>query len=132
MPRKIPKDWDVIRAIEYVLKRRKFVTSNESLCYLTQKRLKEIDGDYVVSPSRVRKIALEIPEIRVRTKTKKTKNVKRLKKCPVCKSKTKMVFRKDLSGQRKHIGYRCDSCGFRTNLKSLIPMKYTFIWKNKK
>ena len=131
MPYKIPDDWTVIRAIEYNLKRRKFVLSNEEMAYLVQKRLKNLDKDYVVSPARVRKIALMIPEVKIKTKTKKGRKVKRLKKCPVCNENTKMVFRKNLSGHRRHIGYKCMNCGFKSDLKSLVPMRYNFIWKNK-
>jgi predicted RNA-binding Zn-ribbon protein involved in translation (DUF1610 family) len=131
MSYKIPKDWDIIRAIEYVLKRRKFATSNEELTFFVTKRLKNFDADFVVSPKRVKKIALRIPEVKITTKTRRTKKRKKLTKCPVCKTKIKWIFRKNLKGQRTHTGYRCSKCGFKTDKNSLTPMKYTFVWKSR-
>ena len=92
--------------------------------------MKKLDPDYVVSSKRVKTIALRIPEVKVKTKTRKSKK-KKITKCPVCKNKINWIFRKNLKGQRMHTGYRCTKCGLRTDKNSLMPRKYTFVWKSR-
>jgi len=55
---------------------------------------------------------------------------KKLTECPACATKIKKILRKNLSGQTIHIGYKCDNCGFTSNLTSMTPMKYLFVWKD--
>jgi predicted RNA-binding Zn-ribbon protein involved in translation (DUF1610 family) len=131
MSYRIPTDWDIIRAIEHVLKRRGFVNSNEELCYLALRRLKRSDKDFVVSPERVRRVAMGIPEVEIKVKTKSMGNRKKLKECPVCGNNVKRTFRKNLSGRRVHTGYKCSKCDFRCGLDSTVPMKYRFVWKDR-
>ncbi|OGI16116.1 hypothetical protein A3K63_02505 [Candidatus Micrarchaeota archaeon RBG_16_49_10] len=130
MPYKIPKDWDVIRAIEHVLKQRGFVTSGEELGYLVLRRLKEVNSGFVATPDRVRRVAITIPEVEIRVKTRHS-DAKKLKGCPVCGWKITKAYRRNLGGQRVHTGYRCEKCGFRTNRETLAPGKYLFLWKKK-
>ncbi len=129
VPRKIPKQDFVVQVIIQVLKNRKFVETQEDLCFHVLKKLKKYDADFVLSPQRVKILALKIPGIEIKAKTKRMPKMIKLTKCPVCGKRIKKIFGKNLLNKKIHVGYVCRNCGYTADLEALMPMKYIFIWK---
>jgi predicted Zn-ribbon and HTH transcriptional regulator len=127
--RKIPPKEIVANAIKKVLSSRKIVESQEELALLVGKELKKINKDYVVRPTRVKRIALEIREIEVKAKTRKSIGLQKIDKCPICGSEVKEMKIKNLLGKEIVVGYRCSKCGYESDLEAFLPMKYIFVWK---
>jgi len=71
MDKKIPSKPKLNDIVKQVLSSHLKINSQEELSRLVLKRLKRENKDYVASPVRVKRIALDIPEIEVKAKTKK-------------------------------------------------------------
>ncbi|MDT7859033.1 MAG: hypothetical protein RQ930_03290 [Candidatus Aenigmarchaeota archaeon] len=127
--RKIPPKEIVANVIKKVLSSRKIVESQEELALLVERELKKINKDYVVRPTRVKRIALEIQEIEVKAKTRKSVGLQKIDKCPICGSEVKEMKVKNLLGKEIVVGYRCSKCGYESDLEAFLPMKYIFVWK---
>jgi transposase-like protein len=127
--RKIPPKEIVANTIKKVLSSRKIVESQEELALLVEKELKKINKDYVVRPTRVKRIALEIQEIEVKAKTRKSISLQKIDKCPICGSEVKEMKVKNLLGKEIVVGYKCSKCGYESDLEAFLPMKYIFVWK---
>jgi len=130
--RKIPRADLVIHEIKEVMKKRKIVQSQEDLSYFVLQKLKKIDSDYVISPQRVKRLLIKIPNTEIKAKTKKIPKMTKLETCPICKKKVDKIYGKNLINKKIQIGYICKRCGFTTDLESFMPMKFRFIMKNKK
>jgi len=129
MDRKIPSKDAVANAIKKILSSRKVVESQEELASLVEKELKKINKDYVIGATRVKRIALEIPEIEIKAKTKKSISLQKIEKCPICGSEVNEIKVKNLLGKDIVIGYKCSKCGYESDLEAFLPMKYIFVWK---
>ena len=129
--RKLPSEDFIKEAIRKIMEERVKVDTQEKLCYLVLKELKNYDPSFVLSPRRVKNIALEIPEIEVKVKTKRMPKMEKVDKCPVCGSKVKPFYGKNLVNEDVLLGYRCVKCGYVSDLDSFVPMKYEFLWKPK-
>jgi transposase-like protein len=127
--RKIPPKEIVVDTIKKVLSSRKIVESQEELASLVEKELKKINKDYVVRPTRVKRVALEIQEIEVKAKTRKSIGLQKIDKCPICGSEVKEMKVKNLLGKEIVVGYKCSKCGYESDLEAFLPMKYIFVWK---
>jgi len=120
----------LIEEIKYILSTRFKVESQHELTGLILKRLKKEDKSYTLSPTRVKRVALDIPEIEVKAKTKKNVKLQKITVCPVCESKIEPLKVKNLMKKDIIIGYRCTKCGYESDLEAFMPMKYIFIWKS--
>ncbi len=129
--RKIPNKDRVIAEIRQVFTRRPKVESQEELCRLVLKRLRKEDKNYTLSPIRVKRIALLIPEVEVKAKTKKTVKLQKISKCPICSSAIKPLEIKNLLNRKITIGYRCTKCAYESDLEAFMPMKYIFLVKKR-
>ena len=127
--KKIPSKGKVSEAIKNILITHLKVESQEELAQHTLRLLKKEDKDYTLSPIRAKRIALVIPEIEVKAKTKKTVKLQDIKNCPVCESGIKPLTVKNLLNKYIAIGYRCVSCGYESDLEAFMPMKYSMFWK---
>ena len=127
--RKIPSKERVIELIKDVLRRRLKVESQEELCELVLRRLKKENKDYTLSPMRVKRIALLIPEVEVKAKTKKAVRLQKINSCPICDSPIEEIRVKNLLNKDIVIGYRCTKCGYESDLEAFMPMKYEFLWR---
>ena len=127
--RKIPSEEKVAKIIKSVVKSRLRVESQEELARLVLKQLKKENKSYTLSPSRAKRIALGIPIIEVRAKTKRKVGLRKIESCPVCDSKLKPIKVKNLLNQWITVGYKCTKCGYQSDLESFIPMKYLFVLK---
>ena len=129
MERKIPKKQKVLATIKKVLKRHLKVESQDRLAELVLRELRKEDKNYTLTPTRVKRIALEIPEIEVKAKTKKSINLQKIEKCPICESEIVERKIKNLVGKEIIVGYKCTKCGYESDLEAFMPMKYEFVWK---
>lgn len=127
--RKKPKKDRVIEEIRQVLGRRLKVDTQEELCRLVLKRLRKENKNYTLSPIRAKRIALLIPEVEVKAKTKKTIKLQKISKCPICDSAIKPLKVKNLLNKKITIGYRCTRCAYESDLEAFMPMKYIFLIK---
>jgi len=126
---KIPKEDFVYQIVRAIVRKRGFIETQRDLGECVQKRLKQFNEEFVISPTRCREIAVEIPNVQVKTKTRKSSRKEILKKCPVCESRLDKIYGTNLKGKKVHMGYECHNCGFSSDLTSTTPMKYTFIWR---
>jgi len=129
--KKIPKDEFIIQVLEEILRERLFVDTQERLCVLALQKLKNYNPDFVLSPQRIKNIALRLPDIEVKAKTKKVPKITKIEKCPVCKSMVKPFYGKNLANKKIILGYKCVKCEYMSDLDSFVPMKYVFLLKRK-
>lgn len=130
--RKIPSDEKVKEIIKKILKSRLRVESQEELSSLALKELQKEDKSFTLSPMRAKRIALQIPEIEVKARTKKTPKMQKIDKCPICEAKIEEIKVKNLLNRFIVVGYRCINCGYQSDLEAFMPMRYVFILKSAK
>ena len=128
--KKIPSKDKVTEAIKNILSTHFKVESQEELARHVTRLLKKENKDFTLSPIRAKRIALTIPEIEVKAKTKKTVKLQNIKNCPVCESDITPLIVKNLLNKDISIGYRCSSCRYESDLEAFMPMKYAFVWKS--
>ncbi|MEM5869944.1 MAG: hypothetical protein QXR09_02130 [Candidatus Aenigmatarchaeota archaeon] len=131
MKRKVAREDRIAEEIKQIVSKRLRVESQEELAELVLKNLRKEDKSYTLSPIRVKRIALKIPEIEVKAKTKKTLKLPKIDKCPICESNIEPVKIKNLLNREIIIGYKCSSCGYQSDLEAFMPMKYIFILKKR-
>ena len=129
MAKRVKKE-RIVEEVKQVLSKRFKVESQEDLCYLILRKLRKEDKEYALSPTRVKRIALTIPEVEIKAKTKKNVKLQKITSCPVCESKIVPLKVKNLLNKDIVIGYRCTKCGYESDLEAFMPMKYIFIWKS--
>jgi len=127
--KKIPSKDKVVEAINAILSTHMKLESQEELARHALRLLKKENKDYSLSPIRVKRIALGIPEIEIKAKTKKTVKLQNIKNCPVCESNIEPLTVKNLLNKNIAIGYRCTSCAYESDLEAFMPMKYSFVWR---
>ncbi len=129
MDRKIPPKQKVVEAIKKVMRERLKISSQEELARLALRVLRKENKEYTLTPTRAKRIALEIEEIEVKAKTRKSLNLVKIDKCPICESEIKEIKAKNLLNKEIVIGYKCTKCGYESDLEAFMPMKYIFILK---
>jgi len=130
MKKRVKKE-KVIEGIKQALSRRLKIESQEELCKLVLGILRKEYKNYSLTPQRVKRLALTIPGVEVKAKTKKMPKIKKIKECPVCGSKIVPLKGKNLLNKKILIGYKCVNCAYQCDLEAFMPMKYFFVWKVK-
>ena len=128
--KKIPSYDKVAGAIKNILSTHLKMESQEELARHALRLLKKEDKNYTLSPIRAKRVALNVPEIEVKAKTKKTVKLQDIDNCPVCESGIKPLIVKNLLNRDISIGYRCTNCRYESDLEAFMPMKYAFVWKS--
>ncbi|WP_455393093.1 hypothetical protein [[Eubacterium] cellulosolvens] len=127
MAHKIPKDEDVLTAIQRVILRYAAINSQKQLKKLVQQELSGLDPKYHVSAPRVRGLALKSKFIHCEIKYRVWPDHKtKLKRCPVCDSTVQRIRNKTLANEIVTIGYKCGNCPYSTDLPIKIPARYIF------
>lgn len=129
--KKIPSKDKLLEAVKKVLMTHLKIDTQEELARHALRILRKEDKNYTLSPLRAKRIALDIPEIEVKAKTKKTVSMEKIEKCPICDSDIKPIKVKNLLNRMIVIGYRCTECAYESDLEAFMPMKYLFVWKEK-
>ncbi len=127
--KKIPSKDKVSVVIKAVMDSRIKVESQQELARLVLNRLRREDKNFTLSPIRVKRIALKIPEVEVKAKTKKAIRLQRIDKCPICESSIEELKVKNLLNQFVTIGFRCTDCSYESDLEAFMPMKYEFVFR---
>ncbi|MBI2543522.1 MAG: hypothetical protein HYW24_05055 [Candidatus Aenigmarchaeota archaeon] len=132
MDKKIPSKAKLKEVVKRVLSSHLKVNSQEELARLVLARLKREDKNYVISPVRVKRVALEIHEVEIKAKTKKAVRLQKIDDCPICHSEIEPLEVKNLADKKVLIGYQCTGCAYQSDLEAFMPMKYAFLWKEAK
>ncbi|HLC39815.1 MAG TPA: hypothetical protein VJJ76_02945, partial [archaeon] len=103
--------------------------SQEELAGLVLRRLRKENRKFSLSPIRVKRVALLIPEIQIRAKTKRMHRLAKIDVCPVCENEIMPLKMKNLLNKKITVGYKCTKCGYQSDLEAFVPMKYSFVWK---
>ncbi|MDI6798697.1 MAG: hypothetical protein QMD12_01720 [Candidatus Aenigmarchaeota archaeon] len=130
MPKKILAKEKLKDIVREIVRSRLKVESQEELARLVLRRMRKEDEDYTLSPTRAKRVALLLPEVEVKAKTKKTIKLPKIEKCPICDSPIEPIKVKNLLNKEITIGYRCTDCAYESDLEAFMPMKYIFIWKH--
>lgn len=107
------------------------VNSQEELTSLVLKQLRKENKEYGVSPLRLKRIALSVPEIQVTAKIKHVPKIKDIESCPICDSKIEPLTVRNLLNKNVKVGYKCVECKYESTLDAFMPMKYSFVYKSK-
>ncbi len=132
MDKRIPSKELLENTVRQVLSQHMKISSQEELSRLVLKRLSREDKNYVVSTIRLKRIALGMPEIEVRAKTKRTVKLQKIDDCPICHSTIEPLEVKNLAEKKVVVGYQCTGCSYQSDLEAFMPMKYAFLWKEAK
>ena len=127
--KKIPSRDKLSEAVKNVLFTHLKVDTQEELARHALKILRKEDKDYTLSSIRAKRIALDIPEIEVKAKTKKTIKLQKIERCPICESDIEPLKVKNLLNKDIVIGYRCTDCAYESDLEAFMPMKYSFVYR---
>jgi tRNA(Ile2) C34 agmatinyltransferase TiaS len=122
---KIPKKEAVKFVIKSVLHRHS-ASSQRELTVRVERELRKVDPKYSISEKRVRELTLTIPEVKIKTVTRKGRLPSR---CPVCGFPLKKTWAINLKGKRIMDGLRCRKCGYSGNQGIWSPGKYIFTLK---
>jgi hypothetical protein len=127
MPHKIPKDEDVLTAIQRVILRYGTINSQRQLKNIVQLELNNIDPLYHVGDARVRNLALKSKFILCEIKYRHwPDNKTKLKHCPVCSSTVQKIRNKTLTNEIITIGFKCTNCPYKTDIPIKVPARYIF------
>jgi hypothetical protein len=129
MSRKFPEKERVLAEIKNVVSHRVRVESQEELGRLVLRNLKKENKEFSASPQHIKRLALTLPEIVVKAKTKRKPTIKKIDKCPVCDSMIAPLRGRNLLNKKITIGYKCVNCAYASDLEAFMPMKYEFLWK---
>lgn len=125
MRTRIPKEDLVKRIIYQTLKRYGIIHTQEKLGEIVKKELKKINKKFTITPSRARRIAIQIEDVEIIVKTKKSKKDKP-KDCPVCGNKLTHIHGKNLLDEKITVGFKCEVCHYQADEKFFAPMRYEF------
>jgi len=99
--------------------------SQRELTEIINRKLKA--GEYAVSGRRIRSLALEIPGIKIHTEIRRGEMPD--DSCPVCYSRLRKIFTKNLLGEKLLLRKQCDDCGYTGMGDKWVPKKYEFEYK---
>jgi hypothetical protein len=123
----VPDAEDVRRIARRVLRSgRPVYPSQASFRAAVEDALRREDPLAVVGGSRLRRLALETPGVRLSVHYAEREGLRELSACPVCSSPLKPVRNRTLSGDSVVLGQQCTRCDFWTHRTQRVPVRYTF------
>lgn len=128
MPRgkyQIPKDEQVLSALESVFSAHRSVNSQRRLKKLVESELSN-EENYRVGEVRLRHLAIDVPWIDIEIYCRVSPEKRALVKCPVCKGRLKKVRNLTVFGGTVTLGFKCEKCGYSSGLRRRIPILYVF------
>jgi hypothetical protein len=112
--------------VKYIIKetlRNQNVHSQQELAELVNRKLRVGDQSYSVSQRRAKMLALEMPEVSVKVRTRKGPVPE---KCPSCKSDLRKIYTKNLEGRKLLLKMECPMCSYTGKGEKWVPMRYDF------
>jgi hypothetical protein len=88
--------------------------------------LRRDDPLAVVSGTRLRRLALETPGVRLIVSYTEKEDDRPLEECPVCASPLRPIRNRTLTGDSVVLGQQCTRCRYWTHHPRRVPTRYTF------
>lgn len=88
--------------------------------------LRQNDPLAVVSGTRLRRLALETPGVRLLVRYTEKPDGRPLRECPVCGAALRPIRNRTLMGDSVVFGQRCTRCRYWTHHLRRVPTRYTF------
>jgi len=128
----IPSDEEVTTVLLKVLRKAHTIHSQAFLKQLIQQELQKNNPNSTVGVQRLRKIALQHPQITLEIHSREGDPKKILQACPVCGHRLKQVKNLTIWGGVVTIEFQCPHCGYWTGKKKRVPTRYIFHYNSKK
>ncbi len=124
---KIPKEEDVLRISMEILSEHGIVNSLKMLTKLVNMRAKSENPDWRIGPKRLKRVLARNGKIKIEVISRESdEELGGEVRCVVCGEVMEPELNKTLYGGVVTLGYRCKHCGYRTDTKKKIPMRYVF------
>jgi hypothetical protein len=124
MSYRIPKDYEVAKAIENCLSRAPRIRSLTVLNDLVTTELMCVDESFRVSGERIRRVGIERDLFDLEIKYAHTDKSREYTKCPVCGRKLESVRNKTLDGGIIELSKDCRVCGYSARSDATRPARY--------
>lgn len=122
-----PDSEEVRRVARRVLRSgRPYYPSQAAFREAVQAALRREDPLAVVGGSRLRRLALETPGVRLTVRYSEREGRGGLSECPVCSSPLKPVRNRTLTGESVVLGQQCTRCDYWTHGTQRVPVRYAF------
>jgi transposase-like protein len=124
---RIPKEDEVLRIAVEIIREYGVVNSLEMFSRLVNMRARTENREWRISSRRLRRIAAKSKKIKIEVITRESDDeLEGNPKCPICGEEMIPELNKTLDGGITALGYVCKHCGYRTDTKRRVPMRYIF------
>lgn len=102
------------------------LASQRALWQLVRARLRREEPRAGLTPTRLRRLLLATPGVRVDIEFAEIDATGPLAACPVCGGALAPIRNRTLDGGPTDLGQRCPACGYWTHRRRRRPVRYTF------
>ena len=124
MTYRIPREAEIVKAIENVLVRNPHIRSQSELTSLVADELFFMDQEYKVSGNRIRKVGLKHKLFRIDIRYARTDRRNVSGRCPVCGSELESIKNRTLEGGTVELMKTCKLCGYAGRADAERPARY--------
>ncbi|MDO9538043.1 MAG: hypothetical protein Q7J68_06965, partial [Thermoplasmata archaeon] len=130
---KVPKNGEVVLAIQNVLARYKVIHSQRELREKVELELNFGGGNFHVSGFRIRRLAVISGIAKLKVSTRATGKKGTISDCPVCGEKLEASRNMTIYGKTITTGFKCNKCAFWTEKNNLRrPSRYEFSMRKRR
>ena len=91
-----------------------------------ERELRRTDGLAAIGGSRLRRLVLETPGVRLSVQYTERDDGRPVERCPVCDGELRPVRNRTLTGETLVLGQRCSRCDYWTHRARRVPVRYAF------
>lgn len=124
MSYRIPKDYEIAKAIENCLSRSPRIRSQTVLNELVQTELMCVDENFRVSGERIRKVGITNGLFNLEIRYAHTDAPVDYVKCPVCRGQLESIRNMTLDGDTVELSRTCVKCGYNAKSGATRPARY--------
>lgn len=124
MSYRIPREAEIVKAIENVLVRNPHIRSQAELTRLVSDELYFMDQEYKISGNRIRKVGLKYKLFRIDIRYARSDRKNSSGKCPVCGSELESIKNRTLEGGTVELMKTCKLCGYAGRTDAEKPARY--------
>ncbi len=124
MAYRIPREQEIVKAIENVLVRTPHIRSQDELCRLVSTELLCMDEGYRVSGDRIRRIGINRGLFDLEIRYARTNRSGNGRECPVCGNSLRSVRNRTLEWGTVELTRVCDVCGYSAGGDAERPARY--------